>query len=110
LILENSLIIFLGQGPITGKDAIFKSLGYSAEDSSMLAATWKKQAAEKSSKGDYSLGKADQYGQRIDIEIALPGKDLVTKQTSHIRSAWMIQTDGSIKLNTPFSGFTRGGK
>jgi filamentous hemagglutinin family protein len=93
-----------------GKDAVFKSLGYSAEDSAALAATWETQAAEKFAKGEYSLGKADQYGQRIDIEIVLPGKGSAVGQTSYLKSGWMIQTDGSIKLNTPFSGFTRSGK
>jgi filamentous hemagglutinin len=76
----------------------------------MLAATWEKQAAEKFSKGEYSLGKADQYGQRIDIEIVLPGKGSAAGQTSYLKSGWMIQQDGSIKLDTPFSGFTRSGK
>jgi filamentous hemagglutinin len=93
-----------------GKDAVFKSLGYSAEDSAALAVTWEKQAAEKLAKGEYSLGKADQYGQRVDIEIVLPGKGTADGQTSYLRSGWMIQPDGSIKLNTPFSGFTRSGK
>lgn len=93
-----------------GKDVVFKSLGYSAEDSTVLAATWERQAAEKFAKGEYSLGKADQYGQRIDIEIVLPGKGSATGQTSYLKSGWMIQPDGSIKLNTPFSGFTRSEK
>ena len=93
-----------------GKDAVFKTLGYSAEDSATLAATWEKQAAEKFAKGEYSFGKVDQYGQRIDIEIVLPGKGSATGQTSYLKSGWMIQPDGTIKLNTPFSGFTRSRK
>ena len=50
------------------------------------------------------------YGQRIDIEIALLGKGLDAGKVSYLRSGWMIQADGSLKLNTPFSGFTRSQK
>ena len=93
-----------------GKDAVFKSLGYTTEDSAALAKIWQTQAAEKFAKGEYVLGKLDQYGQRIDIEIELPRKADVLGQTSYLKSGWMVQSDGTIKLNTPFSGFTRSGK
>ena len=65
----------------------------------------KNQAAEKYSKGDYTYGKVDKYGQRINIEIKLKGKDAASNKTCQIISGWMIQNDGSIKLITPFSGF-----
>ncbi len=90
-----------------GKDVVFKSLGYTKEDSETLAKIWQNQATEKFSKGEYTLGKADQYGQRIDIEIELLGKAEAAGRTSYLKSGWMIQPDGTIKLNTPFSGFTR---
>ncbi|MDN7947578.1 filamentous hemagglutinin N-terminal domain-containing protein [Burkholderia multivorans] len=93
-----------------GKNAVFESLGYSGADSVSLTRMWEQQAAQKYAQGQYTLGKLDQYGQRIDIEIALPGKGAATGQTSYLRSGWMIQSDGSIKLNTPFSGFTRSAK
>ena len=57
--------------------------------------------------GEYTLGKLDQYRQRIDIEIAVPGTGSAVGKTSHMWSGWMIQPDGNIRLNTPFSGFTR---
>ena len=91
-----------------GKNTVFESLGYTADDSAALSKMWETQAAQKYAKGEYTLGKADQYGQRVDIEIALPGKGDAAGQTSYLRSGWMIQTDGSLKLNTPFSGFTKG--
>jgi filamentous hemagglutinin len=53
--------------------------------------------------GNYSLGKLDDYGQRINIEIVLSGNG----KTSYFTSGWMINSDGSITLNTPFAGFTR---
>jgi hypothetical protein len=67
---------------------------------------WEQQAAAKFAKGEYTLGKLDQYGQRINIEIEVRGIGDAAGKTSHMRSGWMIQSDGSIKLNTPFSGFT----
>jgi RHS repeat-associated protein len=95
------------EGADHGKDKVFRGLGYGKEHSQQLAELWEKQAAEKYACGKYSLGKADQYGQRIDIEIELSGIGGAAGKTSYLRSGWMIQPDGSIKLNTPFSGFTR---
>jgi filamentous hemagglutinin len=95
------------EGATHGKDAVFQALGYAKEDSPQLAKLWEEQAAVKFGKGDYTMGKLDQYGQRINIEIEVPGIGDSAGQTSHMRSGWMIQKDGSIKLNTPFSGFTR---
>ena len=93
------------EGATHGKDKVFRGLGYGKEHSDELREIWQKQAAEKYARGDYALGKADQYGQRIEIE--LPGIGDAAGKKSHLRSGWMIQPDGSIKLNTPFSGFTR---
>lgn len=86
---------------------MFRSLGYSGDDSAKLAANWRRQAAEKISKGEYTLGKLDEYGQRIDIEITLLGQGTASGKTSYLNSGWMMAKDGSVKLNTPFSGFTR---
>ncbi len=94
----------------SGKDVVFRSLGYTGEDSATLAKIWQTQAAEKFSKGEYTLGKVDQYGQRINIEIELPGKGEAAGKTSYLKSGWMMQPTGEIKLNTPFSGFTRSPK
>lgn len=93
-----------------GKNSVFSSLGYSATDSAVLASMWESQGAAKYAQGEFTLGKLDTYGQRINIEIELQGRAQAQGQTSYLRSGWMIQGDGSIKLNTPFSGFTRGAK
>ncbi len=90
-----------------GKNVVFESLGYTADDSAQLSQIWETQAAQKYASGDFTLGKADQYWQRVNIEIALPGKGTASGQTSYLQSGWMVQPDGSLKLNTPFSGFTR---
>ena len=73
-----------------GKNVVFDSLGYTADDSGALSHIWEAQAAQKYSNGEFTLGKADQYGQRVNIEIALPGKGAATGQTSYLQSGWMI--------------------
>jgi hypothetical protein len=95
------------EGATHGKAAVFRRLGYSKDHSEQLAQMWREQAATKYAKGEYTLGKLDQYGQRINIEIEVPGIGNSTGKTSYMESGWMIQPDGSITLNTPFSGFTR---
>lgn len=82
-------------------------MGYDINDSEALIKIYKEQAASKFVKGEYTLGKADSYGQRIDIEIELPGIGDTSGKTSYIKSGWMINPDGSLSLNAPFSGFTR---
>ena len=51
--------------------------------------------------GDYAVGKADQYGQRITIDITI-GRGT---NTTIVKSGWMINPDKSIRLITPFAGF-----
>jgi hypothetical protein len=95
------------EGATHGKDKVFRSLGYDAAHSAELANVWEKQAAEKFAKGEYSLGKLDAYGQRININIQLSGIGAAADKTSNINSGWMMLKNGEIKLNTPFSGFTK---
>jgi RHS repeat-associated protein len=95
------------EGATHGKDAVYRNLGYGKKHSDDLVKLYKKQALEKFAKGDYTLGKKDQYGQRINIEIELPGIGSKSGKTSYLKSGWMIREDGSLTLNTPFSGFTK---
>lgn len=95
------------EGATHGKDTVFRNLGYDASHSESLAHLWSKRAADKYAKGDYTLGKLDEFGQRINISIDLPGIGEAAERISHLKSGWMILPDGSIKLNTPFSGFTK---
>jgi hypothetical protein len=90
-----------------GKDIVFKKLGYSEKDSAKLAEIWQKQANDKLIKGDYTLGVKDSWGQRITIEIKLEGIGAAKGKASFMKSGWMLQSDGTITLNTPFSGFTK---
>jgi filamentous hemagglutinin len=85
---------------------LFKSLGYGKQHSEKLATLYQKQRLEKFRNGEFQHGKKDHYGQRIDIEIELPDINDLEK-VSHLKSGWMILENGNIKLNTPFTGFTR---
>jgi hypothetical protein len=91
-------------GATHGKDPIFRKLGYGPEDSAELSGIYQKQAGAKYASGNYTLGKKDKWGQRIDIVIDLPGKGAAAGQQSRLVSGWMIREDGTISLNTPFSG------
>jgi hypothetical protein len=95
------------EGADHGKDHVFKSLGYSKENSSALSKIYMEQAGKKFLSGSYSLGKSDEWGQRINIEIELPGIGSSAGKFSSIRSGWLILKDGTIKLATPFSGFIK---
>jgi len=90
-----------------GKDRVFRSLGYDVSNSEDLARLFEQQAAIKFVQQDFTLGRLDEYGQRINIEIKLDGIGDHMGQSSYLISGWMIQRNGSITLNTPFSGFAR---
>lgn len=97
-------------GATHGKDRVFRSLGYRRGDSQLLSDLYSSQAAAKYAAQDFTLGKADEYGQRINIVIELTVHTLTAKgyhssRSSYIISGWMIRNDGTLTLNTPFSGF-----
>ena len=93
-------------GATHGKDAIFRGLGYTQDDSPLLKSIFESQALPKYIANDYVLRKLDQHGQRIDIVITLPGIREGSGKVSTFISGWMIRADG-IMLNTPFSGFPK---
>jgi hypothetical protein len=93
------------EGATHGKDAIFHSYGYGAADSNALAADFEAQGAAQYRAGNYTLGKLDQYGQRVTIPIRLEGQGAAAGRVTTINTGWMIESDGSIRLLTPFAGF-----
>ncbi len=95
------------EGADHGKDAVYRGLGFGREHSNKLASIYQHQANRKFASGNYTLGKLDKWGQRIDIEINLKGIGSSSGKSSSLRSGWMIQNDGTIKLSTPFSGFIK---
>jgi filamentous hemagglutinin len=94
-------------GATHGKDHVFRALGYSRSDAELLSDLYSFQAAAKFAVHDFTLGKADEYGQRINIVIELTGLGDLSSRSSYIVSGWMIRSDGNLTLNTPFSGFDR---
>ena len=85
-----------------GKNKAFESWGYSVDDGKWLQAEMERQAREKYTAGDYSLGKLDAWGQRINIVVEIPRKDGSGVVT--FTSGWMVEPNGKIKLNTPYGG------
>lgn len=85
-----------------GKNRAFESWGYSVSDSTWLKNQIEKQALEKYLSGDYTLGKLDRRGQRIDIRVTIPRKGK-SGSVSFI-TGWMLMLNGKLKLNTPYGG------
>ncbi len=85
-----------------GKKALFEGWGYGIMDSMWLKQEFERQAKEKYGRGNFTLGKLDDYGQRINIEIELPRKDKIG--TVKLISGWMVYPDGKIQIATPMGG------
>lgn len=58
-------------GAAPGKAVVYKNLGYSVKDSELLTKVYQEQAAAKYASENYTLGKLDSFGQRINIEMSL---------------------------------------
>ena len=85
-----------------GKEKLFAQWGYTIEDAKWLQAEIEKQGRNKYISGDYTLGKLDLWGQRINIRIELQRRD--TNDTISFNTGWMLKPDGKIVLNTPYGG------
>jgi filamentous hemagglutinin len=94
-------------GATHGKDHVFLSLGYDRSHSAALAILFERQAADRYAHQDFSIGRLDEHGQRVNIEIELPGVGEYTGLISYLISGWIIRSNNSITLTTPFSGFAR---
>ena len=91
---------------VTNKAPVFAAAGYTSDDAQSLLDLYLTQAREKFAAGEYTLKDVpDQYGQRYTIIIDLPGKGAAAGQVFRIKSGWIIEADGKLKLSTPFSGF-----
>ena len=85
-----------------GKNRAFESWGYTVADPRWLQAKIEKQALEKYIAGDYTLGKLNKYGQRINIKVTIQRKG-GTSEVS-FTTGWMVKPNGKLKLNTPYGG------
>ncbi len=87
-----------------GKHTIFESYGYTKKHANELVALYKKQAYEKFNSRKYSYGKLDRFGQRITIDIEIQGIGVSTGKMGKFKTGWIINSDGTIRLITPFAG------
>jgi hypothetical protein len=89
----------------SGKDKIFLGLlsyrPYNLEDAQALLVTYITQAQAKFVAQDYLVGENDRHGQRLTIVVEIRGQKL--------RTGWILNNQGILKLTTPFSGFAHGG-
>ncbi len=85
-----------------GKKELFESWGYSIMESEEIKKEIEKQAKLSYSVGDYALGKLNEYGQRISIEIKL--KRLNKNEFISFLTGWMVYPNGKIALTTPYGG------
>ncbi len=83
-----------------GKRALFESLGFTVDDSEYLQKEFERQAVENYCNSKYQLGRLDENGQRINIDINFQknGKEIT------FISGWMVRPKGAITCNTPLGG------
>ena len=84
------------------KEKLFKEWGYTVDDAKWLQAEMERQAREKYTSGEYTLGKLDIREQRINIRVTIPRKN-EPGDVSYI-TGWMVLPNGKLKLNTPYGG------
>lgn len=89
-------------GDGNSKKQLFELWGYNITDSEYLQQEFVKQAELAYLVGDYTLGKLDKYGQRINIVIKLKRKD--KNGYVSFMSGRMVYPTGKIVLNTPYGG------
>ena len=82
-----------------GKRKLFELLGFTKSDSEYLKLEYENQALAQYCKSNYSLGKLDDKGQRINIDIKFQknGRQIV------FTSGWMVRPFGEITNNTPLA-------
>ena len=89
--------IFSDKYAWNGKRDLFQLLGFTIEDSDYLKQEYEKQAVQKYCNSLYKLGKLNEFGQRIniDIEFERNGRNIV------FTSGWMVRPKGEIVNTTP---------
>lgn len=89
--------IFSDKYAWNGKRDLFKILGFSINDSQYVKQEYENQAVKNYCNSKYTLGKLDEHGQRINIDIKFTknGRNIV------FTSVWMVRPKGEITNNTP---------
>lgn len=83
-----------------GKEVLFKKWGYSVDDIPWLKAEMERQALQHYLSGNYTLGKLDKNGQRINIRISLVRRDTGAEVT--FVTGWMAKPNGTLVMATPY--------
>ena len=73
---------------------------YAVEDIPWLKAEIERQSLEKYLSGDYTMGKLDKNGQRINIRIAIERRG--TGEFVTFLSGWMARPNGLLQMTTPY--------
>lgn len=93
--------IFSDKYAWNGKRTLFESLGFTIKDAQQLKEKFEKEAVNKYTEGEYTLGKLDSNGQRINIEVEIERDG---KTPVKFISGWMVRPKGVITNNTPLGG------
>ena len=78
---------------------VFHLLGFNVEDSQYLKQEYEKQAVEEYCNSNYKLGKLNDQGQRINIDIKFEKNN----RKIIFESGWMVRPKGLITNNTPLA-------
>ncbi len=91
--------IFSDKYAWTGKRVLFEKLGFQKSDSEYLKKEFEMQANKEYCNGNYRLGRLNEQGQRIDIDVRIEknGRQIV------FTSGWMVRAKGLITNNTPLA-------
>ncbi|MBO5777456.1 MAG: hypothetical protein J6R34_03320 [Clostridia bacterium] len=82
-----------------GKLELFKKhLGFTKKNSKYLKKEFETQAMKKYLNGDYEIGKLDEFGQRINIEINVSS---AKKPSIKLITGWMVHPLGKIVCTAP---------
>lgn len=91
--------VFADKYAWNGKRDLFQILGFNIDDSKYLQNEYEKQAVIEYCDSNYALGKLDEQGQRININIKFEknGRKII------FESGWMVRPKGLITTNTPLA-------
>ena len=88
------------------KKNFFNANGYDIIDSDFICKTIEAVALKKYIAGNFKLGKLDDHGQRITIQVELPGRIDPGKPLTFY-TGWMVYPDGEIVLTTPATALSK---
>ena len=85
------------------KSKLMNSWGYTMEDAQEIYNTIAENAKNQYLNGEYTLGRLNENGQRIEIKCILNGKKDKSGQTYRFITGWMVYPNGMLHNNTPYA-------